>query len=435
VKDSRPRPLFRLLIVLIVVALALALWLVQDSKVNSLRPEKTKRAIAARSVPKPRPLAEDPPTAPIHVDDEDITSVILWIYPRADGSWRYPGSTGYQVGPADYWPMDDEAPWPDIDSADALQVLAETLRTGEGSAGEAAGRFLLHAQDDGLLDHADQPTFDSPWTGLVAMQAKYVDTIWQTGLWPKDGTVDFTKNVDIAQFIIDTWPDDPAAEYARLHLLQLSNHTSSIQHNADETVDWIVDIIEHTQDALVLDVAIGEFTTIEKSTFDAHTIAAISSVFDETELNTQRGIIRAMLNHHTHTENWAQVDVWTNQLVAHEEQVQWDKDSTTSLNTQSVLSDLAGYRSVREGHQPSNWREEVSTVVHMCHEDHPIDRSIGGEAEWADGWRWNAWWDIVGQLSGTAEPADAPNFIDCVRLTDWQHEPPQTTLLTVKVMR
>ena len=434
-KGSLPRPLFRRGLLLLVAALVLVLWLTQDSKVNSLRPEKTKRAIAARALPKPSSLAEELPTAAIHADEEDITPVTLWFYPRADESWRYPGSTSYQIDPADYWPMDDEAPWPDIDSADALQVLAEVLRTGEGSAGSAAERFLLHAQDDGLLGHAEQPAFDSPWTGLVAMWAEYINTVRLTGLWPEDGTVDFTNNIDIAQFIIDVWPDDPAAEYARLHLLQVSNHPGSTQHNSDETAGRIVDIIEHTQDALVLDVAIGEFTTIKDSTFEAPTIAAISSVFDEAQIDTQRGIIRAMLNHYAHTENWDQVDAWTNRLIAHEEQARWDKSTTTPMNTQSVLSDLAGYRSVRGGHQPSNWREEVSAVVHMCHEDHPIDRSIGGEAEWADGWRWSAWWDITEHSWSTPEPADAPNFTDCVGLTDWRHEPPQTTRLTIKVMR
>ena len=158
-KGSLPRPLVRRWFVLLAVALALVLWLRQDSKVNSIRPEKTQRAIAARALPKPRPLAEEPPTAVIHADDEDITPVTLWFYPRADESWRYPGSTSYQIDPAHYWPMDDEAPWPDIDSADALQVLAEVLRTGEGSAGSAAERFLLQAQTtDCLATQNSQPS-------------------------------------------------------------------------------------------------------------------------------------------------------------------------------------------------------------------------------------------------------------------------------------
>ena len=89
------------------------------------------------------------------------------------------------------------------------------------------------------------------------MQAEHTKTILQTGLWADDGTVDFSKSLDLAQSIIDTWPDDPAAEYARLHLLQLSNHPGSTQHNTDETMERIVDIIEHTQDALVLDVKVG----------------------------------------------------------------------------------------------------------------------------------------------------------------------------------
>ena len=50
-KGSLPRPLFRRGLLLLVAALVLVLWLTQDSKVNSLRPEKTKRAIAARALP------------------------------------------------------------------------------------------------------------------------------------------------------------------------------------------------------------------------------------------------------------------------------------------------------------------------------------------------------------------------------------------------
>jgi len=440
VNNSRPknRPLVRLLIVAIAVLIALVLWprfQATDTKVNSVRPDKTRRAIAARPIPISTPLTDDTPTEPISGDEEDLTSVTLWVYPKAEGSWKYPGSTGYQIHPADYWPMADEAPWPDIESSDALQDLAEKLRTNGSQLGEAAMLFLQQAEKDGLLDLADEPEFDNPWTGLVAMQAEFVETFRQTGFWPKAGSVDFTRGLTIAQHIIDKWPDDPSAEYARLHLLQLSNLRESTRHSTDETVDWIVDIIENTQDSLVLDVAIGEFTAIRDSTFDGPTMAAIAGVFDETEINTQRGIIRAMMNHYTHTENWEQVEFWTHRLIEHEKQVQWDKDSKTPLDTQSVLSDLAGYRAVRQGHNPSNWREEVSTVVHMCHEDHPIPHSISGEAEWADGWKWNAWWKITVFLSDTSKPPEAADFIDCVQLTDWQHEPPQSTHLTVKVMR
>ena len=436
--DSRPknRPIIWLLIVAIVVVMALVLWprlQATQASLNSVRPDKTRRAIAARSTP--IPLTDETPAEPIPVDEEDLTPVTLWVYPKAEGSWKYPGSTGYPIDPSDYWPMADEAPWPDIESSDTLQVLAEKLRSNGSQLGETAMLFLQQAEKDGLLDLADDPEFDNPWTGLVAMQAEFVESFRQTGFWPKPGTVDYTRGLTIAQHIVDTWPDDPAAEYARLHLLQLSNHPGSTRHNTDETVDWIVDIIENTQDSIVLDVAIGEFTVIQDATFDDPTMAAIESVFDQTEINTQRGIIRAMLNHHTHTENWAQVDVWTHQLMEHEKQVQWDKDNKPPVDTPSVLSDLAGYRAVRQGHTPSHWREEVSTVVHMCHDDHPAPHSISGEAEWADGWQWNAWWKIPEFGLDTSKPPDAPDFIDCVQLTDWQHEPPQATLLTLKVMR
>ena len=429
------RPLLRLLFVIIVVGLALFFWRTQHRKVNSLRPEKTKRAIASRPVYKPIPLAEEPTIESIESDDEEITPVMLWIYPRADGSWRYPRGADYQIGPQNYWPMEDEAPWPDIESADALQILAERLRTGEGPLAEAAGLLVLQAQEDGLLDDEAPIEFDDPWTGLIAMQAEYVETVLQTGLWPEDGTVDFSRNLGIADFIIETWPDDPSAEYARLHLLQISNHPGSTRHNTDDTVEWIVDIIENTQDSLVLDVAIGEFTTIENSTFDESTIKVIADVFEETEINTQRGIIRAMLNHHANTENWSQVEAWTHRLTEHEKQVRWDEEDKTHMNTQSVLSDLAGYRAVRGDHKPEDWRTEVSAVVHLCHEDHPIDTSLGGEAEWEDGWQWNAWWEVAENLWDTQKQPESPNFMDCLRNNDWQYAPSQATLLTIKVIR
>ncbi len=418
--------------------MTLVLWprlMAPKAKVDSLRPEKTRRAIAARPTLKPTPASDDRPKEPIVDDEQDLMPVNLWVYPKAQGSWKYPGSTGYQINPADYWPMADEAPWPTIESADALQELAEALRTTGSKPGEAAMLFLQQAEEDGLLDLADQPDFDNPWTGLVAMQAEYVETFRQTGFWPKAGTVDFSRGLSIAQHVIDTWPDDPAAEYARLHLLQLSNLRESTQYDSDETAGWIVDIIENTQDALVLDVAIGEFTVIRKDTFDDRTISAITSVFNRAQTNTQRGIIRAMMNHYTHTEDWVQVDAWTSRLIDHEKEVQWNNEDATAMNTQSVLSDLAGYRAVRQGTPPKNWREEVSAVIHMCHEDHPIKASIGGEAEWSNGWKWNAWWKMTAFLPDTSKPHEAPHFVDCIELADWQHEPPIAPLLTVRVMR
>ena len=434
--DRRPRTALQRLVVLITALVLLALWVrttAQHTRGESLRPEKTKRAIAARS--KPKPLADEPPPSPTPATEEAFKSVTLWLHPKAEDAWEYPNQMDYQIYPANYWPMGDEAPWPDIESADALQDLAEALRDTNGKPGEAAMHFLEQAEQDDLFNLADTLDFESPWTGLVAMQAEFVETFRQVGFWPEAGTVDYTRDRTLAQHIVDTWPDDPAAEYARLHLLQISHVRQSAHQSTEEAIEWIEDIIVHTQDSLVLDVALAEFTLIDKSAFNEQTIEAIGSVYTETSIKTQRGIIHTMMNHYAQTEDWAQLDVWATKLIAHEKEAQWDPNDPSPMNTQSILSDLVGYRAVRGGDTPQNWQEEVSTVVHMCHEDHPFEILMAAEAEWSDGWRWNAWWELNTHFGDTTRAPDAPNFIDCVQLNDWQHEPSQPTLLTIKIVK
>ena len=437
---ARPpsRRWFRAFIVFLTIALLWAVWhrpIVQQHNTRVLRPEKTKRAIAARARPNPKPPGDDAPPGATESASEGVSPVTVWVYPRPDGSWEYPDKPSVRMSPTDYWPTDDEAPWPDLNSSDALQELAEALRNPLGQLGEAASRFIEEAEHDGLLDRAETAEFDDPWAGLVAMQAEYVRTVLETGLWPEAGSVDFGQGLDIAQSIVDEWPDDPAAEYARLHLLQVANHPESTRYDTAETMRQIVDIIDTTQDALVLEVALAEFTAIHEGAFDDRTIDAVERVYRHAESTTQHGIIATMLTHHVQNNDWDQVDAWTARLLEHEDQTIETAANARANNARSIASDLAGYRAVRGTLTATTWREELSATVHMCHDDHPIDRAIGGEAEWNDGWEWNAWWGLSRLLEDTNTVPEAPHFIDCVRNTAWRHAPPPGTLLTIKVIR
>ena len=179
---ARPasRRWFRASIVFLIIALLWAVWhrpIVQQRNPRVLRPEKTKRAIAARALPNPKPPDAAAPVDASEAAPEAVSPVTMWVYPRPDGSWAYPDKPSARMSPADYWPTDDEAPWPDLNSSDALQELAEALRNPQGQLGEAASRFIEEAEHDGLLDRAETAEFDDPWSGLVAMQAEYVRTV------------------------------------------------------------------------------------------------------------------------------------------------------------------------------------------------------------------------------------------------------------------
>ena len=47
--------------------------------------------------------------------------------PLAD--WSFQVDTQVRIGPHEYWPTLEEAPWPDLDSARSLQALAAALRS------------------------------------------------------------------------------------------------------------------------------------------------------------------------------------------------------------------------------------------------------------------------------------------------------------------
>lgn len=437
--SPKRRLLFMVLLCAIIALLILPFWTISTSP-DGKRPSTTRRALASTQSKEAKQRANT--VRPDHNPSKtsELGHQTLWIHLSEPGQWRYPGSTGYKIGPQDYWPMEDEAPWPDLESADALQDLAEVLRGGEGSVGKALHDFIEQAQDDGLMGQPLDDMLTDPWSGLVAMQAEYANTFLHSALFPEQETVDFRPSINIAQAITEKWPDDPAAEYARLQLLQVANESGSIDYDPEEALDMILDIIDNTEDPLVLDVAIGEFTALGHLSFDDDTIAQIASVYDEIEVDMRRGIIRAMLNHHTQTQDWEQVDLWSERLIEHEDLVQWDDNSLFSTNTRSVLSDLAGFRAVQEGREPTNWREELSVVVHLCHEDAPLERSTGGKGRWNNGWQWQEWWDLQARLISRstpdpAEPPADPVFINCVKSHQWSLPPPGPISLTLKVLR
>ena len=203
----------------------------------------------------------------------------------------------------------------------------------------------------------------------------------------------------------------------------MANHAESTQYNTAETMRQIVDIIDTTQDALVLEVALAEFTAIHEGAFDDRTIDAVERVYRHAESTTQHGIIATMLTHHAQNNDWDQVDAWTARLLEHEDRTIETAANALANNARSIASDLAGYRAVRGAltHQTGarSWRPRFTCATRTTPSTGPsVAKPNGRTAEW------NAWWGLSLLLEDTNVVPEAPHFIDCVQNTAWRHAPP-----------
>jgi hypothetical protein len=406
------------------------------------RPSQTRRAletmkkrIAQRSV------QQESPAASVSSDGEMLPHTVLRVNIHDPDSWSYPGFYGHTIRPEQYWPMWDEAPWPELESAYTLQELAENLRGDETGSLELVERFLDQAENDGLMGRPIDEMLTDPWSALVAMQAEHANTIVEQ-LFPEVGTVDFSPSVEIAEAITEKWPDDPAAEYARLHLLQVANDWASIEHDPQEALAFILDIVEHTEDSLVLDVAVGEFTKLDDIQLEADTIAQIEDAYDEVDSQVQGATIKALLTYHVQEQNWQKVDLWSERLLENDA-LNTHRYALFGTDPISVVSSLAGHRAVHEGRAPVNWGEEVAVAVHLCNEDAPLTHSTGVAGTWNDGWQWRNWYNLTARLmriNGATDPEVSDErvtnemFPACIERYQWQLPPPHPLTLTLKVL-
>ncbi len=138
--------------------------------------------------------------------------------------WRFRVDTAVEVGPREYWPALDEAPWPDLDSVESIQILAAVMRSDPTSVLESLKDFVADADADGVLDYDLERASEGPWMALLAEHARaYVDADSQG--------IEHVRSNQIAQAIVADGPNDPAADSARLHLLQVANDTGSAEHD------------------------------------------------------------------------------------------------------------------------------------------------------------------------------------------------------------
>ena len=157
-----------------------------------------------------------------------------------------------------------------------MQDLAEFART-QGYRKELlapAREFVASAEADGLLDDPELLATEDPWAGLVAMQAERVDALVAHeaaggfgffGLPWDEPVLDLSESVAIADAIVEAWPDEAVADYARLQLLEAYSDPKSSVYDPEVSLAMIRDMLS-SEDEVVSEAAAQRLAVLELDT-------------------------------------------------------------------------------------------------------------------------------------------------------------------------
>ena len=437
-------------VLVVVMGLLLGLWWMQTRSAPPVarRPGDTLwgqrlRERRARRVPAPVSKQTRTVTVPDEAPSERPTLVLHVPVSLAEGSvadWRFPIDIGVSIGPHEYWPTLEEAPWPELDSARSLQVLAAALRDDAMLSEDPLQDFLEDAEAEGLLDEDPELDVEDPWRSLLAMQAAHA----QAWLTAGDGGIEHAASNRIAEAIIADWPNDPAADYARLHLLQAANDDWSTEHDPETAVRRILDLIEYSDDILVLEVAMSELTRMRDVEMDPASMAQIAAALPEVDPDIQEGIAVLGMNWTVRQSRWDEATHWAEVYGALIEPTcpvgALPSDEQCSAQRQA-LGAFEARRGREAGTPPTSWQGELSAAVHACVLE-LVDRdlletsadaaplTIEADGEWQAGWVWQRWTptNLPAHMPAPAA-AEAHPLGACLDEQDWEIDPAEPVQL------
>jgi len=342
--------------------------------------------------------------------------------------------------------MLDEAPWPDLASSHSIQDLAEALRNDRESGTLAA--FVDDAELDGLLEYNIDEEIQDPWEALVAMQAAHAKA-WISSV--EEGHDLAVDSLEIADAIIEDWPNNPAADYARLHIIQAITDQWEVDYDSRDAVARFMEIIESTDDMLVLEVAMAEVSDMNVVDWDPALMAEIERLTPDLPPEIQESVAHMAISDAVTHQQWADADRWARRyqeltdLACGPDNPNPRTPASCNVNRRSLAA-YEGYRSAELGLNPTDWRSELYAVVHECglqhldvQQDQPTTTLSSGSvmqanAEWADGWVWTRWTIRLNAVDTTDRPASADEeIVMCLADYSWEYEPEEPPRLLLVV--
>lgn len=436
------------------MALLAIWWLLTPLERRPLRPSETVRALKSRlklkrpapapSAPpklRPRPLPAVP--APPSGEPLALRVRLRRTYEpdvEMDDSW-------YELSlPESYWPHTDEVDWPDLPSVDGLQALADAgtelqMRKHAPFLSDPdetwiAGREAVH----GVLDQAEadgifgsEPVWeryqeDDPWALLHQAQVhRAAELVTSYDGRPRTGFTQrgfLSETRFLANRLVDADPDHPAADYARLMLLEAATWDTDEDFRLREpqlAVDTIVQTLEASDDPLVTQSAMVSLLLTDH---DDLALADVGPLLDTLEAEVdglpnelREGVAAVSLALAIQTDT-DRAQVWLDLLEGA------DPDREGAVFDRDAIDEAYG-RLVQAGaRQPQTWSEDLRARVVACHADDPVpEASYQLSGRWEEGWHF----EEVTETDVELEPLPA-GFLGCLGAGTWNHPPPASEL-------
>ena len=339
---------------------------------NARAPEQTRRAQRYKT----QQIQDQAPSVPAATS----AHLALTIDVSAPTPSRYPISVGLSIGPQDYLPMEDEAPWPDLASVAAIQVLAEDMRTDSEQTSDSVNAFLSQAHADGLLFPNADINAQSPWRHLLSMYAHFAAELTQTSIFSPYDLDDFEHSRQAAQEIIAHDPDSVVAEYARLLELEILRHAELNDDEYDYVTDTLRDILQNTEDDLVRDAAVGILA-------DEQLLARSPALqtWAETHIHTlspraAEVLAVQQINVHTQAKRPAETSYW---MDAYRRILDERCQSSQQCARDYAFLNTHEGRLAADWNLPTNtWQAALVARIIQCHKSTPLPAPINARVTW-----------------------------------------------------
>jgi hypothetical protein len=359
--------------------------------------------------------ATKPPAAPAEdddPDDEDVRSALVVVALRGTelGMRTFPKTVALE--PAQFWPLPDEAPFPEGLVADGLQELLLSEPT------LSERDWLIDAEDSGLLE---VDPVDDPWAAVLALEVErrrsrqawddaYADAssalphghmVAQRRLV---GAPDVDAVIDLADALITASPDAPTAEYGRLYLLNALQSAGKTD-DLGEARSLALDMLRNTDDALVAGQAVSLLTKMSRSEpmplDDLDALDVLVDSFPEAiaEPQIMAYALDQALRHDDigRSEHWAaRLELALNQTC---DPVHPDLQCTTHRDS---LTEVLGVLGVRDPTDSTSWQETLELASYLCADTHAFGTSaVSARARWDGAWDWD--WDAPSAFTNCVE--------------------------------
>jgi hypothetical protein len=364
--------------------------------------------------------------------------VVVHLRSAAHGFLNLPPAPRMQ--PDEFWPLPGQVPFPEGATADRLQDLIGDPATTALDNEAWVDLALAEGNDPEVVDVED------PWAAVLALEvarreanlnqyAAYQASI-AAGDGPDNGYVTAKHLVGppdkgmqraLAQDLLHRWPDHPAGDYARLYKLEAA--VTGEAGNAQDSRDLALNMLRHTEDALVVAQSISMLTKLRSATpMDTRDIDLLRVFWDQEGPSVDELLVAGFaLDQAMRRDDKQRTAAWLDRYRATLERTCTDPQSTPNCDIhKNNLNEVIAYVGDLDTRQATTWQQAFEVAGYQCARAGHDWKNLPARtrAVWNASWRWDPW------------DTGSSSFLSCFQAqAALGPEPPHPLIAVVSVVR